>query len=215
MVAGATNKIVETGAFAAEDNDEIAGEIELVVWDGAAFVETHDPKVAALELLEGANEVDDTGDAEVLSGSGTGFDCGGAEWSGAALGEENAVDTRAIGDAKESAEVLRVFNAVKREKKASAGFAGWIGREKIFEGEELLRANERDDALVCGGLRGEGELLARFLEDTDACIAALVDEAIETVVVALTGDENVIEAAATGLERFRDRMQAVENFHED
>jgi hypothetical protein len=33
--------------------------------------------------------------------------------------------------------------------------------------------------------------------------------------VALTGDENVIEAAATGLERFRDRMQAVENFHGD
>ena len=34
-----------------------------------------------------------------------------------------------------------------------------------------------------------------------------------TFVVALSGDENVIEAAAPGPDSFRDRMQAVENFH--
>jgi hypothetical protein len=52
MVAGAAHEIVETGAFAAKDDDEIAGEIELVVWGGAAFVETNDPEIAALELFE-------------------------------------------------------------------------------------------------------------------------------------------------------------------
>jgi hypothetical protein len=56
-------------------------------------------------------------------------------------------------------------------------------------------------------------MLARFLKDADTCIAALGDEAIETVVAALAGDENVIEAAAAGFESFRDWMQAVENFH--
>ena len=74
MVASAAHEIVETRAFAAEDDDEIAGEIELVVCGHAAFVEPDDPEVAALELFEGANEVDDTGNAEVLGGSGTGFD---------------------------------------------------------------------------------------------------------------------------------------------
>ena len=74
MVAGAAHEIVEARAFAAEDDDEIAGEIELVVCGRAAFVEPDDPEVAALELFEGANEVDDAGDAEVLGGSGTGFD---------------------------------------------------------------------------------------------------------------------------------------------
>ena len=42
-VAGAADKIVETGAFAAENEDAVAGEIELVVVAGAAFVETDDP----------------------------------------------------------------------------------------------------------------------------------------------------------------------------
>jgi hypothetical protein len=75
--------------------------------------------------------------------------------------------------------------------------------------------NERDDALVRGGLGGERELLARPLKDANACVAALGYEAGEAVVVALASDENVIEAAAPGPDSFRDRMQAVENVHRD
>jgi hypothetical protein len=127
----------------------------LVVWGGAAFVETDDPEITALELLERADEVDDAGDAEMLGGSGTGFDCGGAEGSGAALGEKDAVDAGAIGDAKKSAEILRVFNAVEREQETSGRFGAGVGREEILKGEEFLRANERDNALMARGLRGE------------------------------------------------------------
>jgi len=213
MIAGAAHKIVKAGAFAAEDNDEIACEIKLVVWVRAAFIETNNPEVAALELFERANKVDNAGDAEVLSGSGAGFDGGGAEWSGTALGKKDAVDSGTIGDAKKSAEVLRIFNTIEREQKPSGRFAGGIGLEEIFEGEKFLRANERDDALMCGSLSGERELLARFLKDTDTRLAALGDDLTETVVFALAGDKNVIEAAPAGLESFRDRMQAVENFH--
>jgi hypothetical protein len=124
MIAGAANEIVEAGALAAKDDDEITGEIELIVFGRAAFVETDDPEIAALEFFKGANEIDDAGDTEVLCGSGAGFDGGGAEGSGAALGEEDAVDAGAIGDAKKSAEILRVFNAVECEDEASGGFAG-------------------------------------------------------------------------------------------
>ena len=168
MVTGAAHKIVEACAFAAEDHDEIAGEIELVVGGGAAFVETDDPEIAALELFEGADQIDDASDAEMLGGSGTGFDGGRAEWRGAALGEEDAVDTGAIGDAKKSAEILRIFNAVEREEEAADAWSGGIGLEEIFEREKFLRADERDDALVGGGFSGEGELLARLLKHADA-----------------------------------------------
>jgi len=199
MIARAAHEIVEAGAFAAEDDDEIAGEIEFVVRSGAAFVEPDDPKVATLEFFEGANEVDDAGDAEVLGGARTGFDGCGAKRSGAALGEENAVE---------------------REDEASGGVAcGGKGREEVLEGEKFLRADERDDALVSGGFGGDGELLTRPLKDADACVAALGDEVadarIAAVVRALASDENVIEAAATGLESFRDRVQSVKNFHGD
>jgi hypothetical protein len=123
MVAGAADEIVEACAFAAKDNDEIAGEFELVVCGGAALVESDDPEIAALELFESANEIDDAGDAEVLGGSGAGFDGSGAKWSGAALGEEDAVDAGSIGDTKKSAEVLRIFNAIQCEQEASGRFA--------------------------------------------------------------------------------------------
>jgi hypothetical protein len=214
MIAGATDEIVKPGAFASENDDEIAGEIELIVSGGAAFVETDDPEIVALELFKGANEIDDAGDAEVLGSARTGFDGSGAKWSGAALGEEDAIDTGAIGDAKKSSEVLRIFNAVEREDEAGGGVAcGRWRREEVLEGEKFLRVNERDDTLVVRSFSGDGKLLARPLKDANASVAALGDEAAETFIVALAGDENVIEPAATGLESFRDRMQPVENFH--
>lgn len=214
MIAGAANEIVEAGTFAAEDDDKIAGEIELIVWGRAAFFEPDNPEIAALELFEGANEVNDARNAEVLGSSRAGFDGGRAEGSGATFGEEDAVDAGAIGDAKKSAEVLRVFNTVQREEETSGGIAGGGGGlEEVFEREKFLRTDKRNDALVSSGFGGEGELLARPLKDANACVAALGDEAGEAVIMALTGDEDLIEAAATGLESFRNRMQAVENFH--
>ena len=121
MVAGAADEIVQARALAAKDDDEIAGEVELVVVGFATFVETDDPEVVLLEVFEGADEIDDAGDAEVLGRAGAGFDGCGAEWSGAALGEDDAIDTGAIGDAEQSAEVLRIFNAIEGEDEARAG----------------------------------------------------------------------------------------------
>ena len=58
-----------------------------------------------------------------------------------------------------------------------------------------------------------GEVLAGLLADADAGLAAGQDEAREAVVLALAGDDDVIEAAAAGAKGFLDRMNAVENFH--
>jgi len=74
MITGAADEVVEAGALAAEDDDAVAGEIELVEVSLAAFVETDDPDVLFFQLFEGADKVDDAGDAQVLGGSGAGFD---------------------------------------------------------------------------------------------------------------------------------------------
>ena len=124
VVAGAADEVVEAGAFAAEDEDAVAGEVELVVVGLAALVETDDPDIALLEVFKSADEVDDAGDAEVLGCSGAGFYGDGAERGGAALGEDDAVDAGAVGYAEERAEILRVFNAVEGEEQAGAEVDG-------------------------------------------------------------------------------------------
>ena len=146
VVAGAADEIVEACAFAAEDEDAVAGEVELVVVGGAAFVEADDPEILALELFEGADEVDDAGDAEVLGCAGAGLYGHGAEGRGAALGEDDAVDAGAVGYAEESAEILRVFDAVEGEEEAGCVGLQWIGGEEVFDGEEFLGADEGDYA---------------------------------------------------------------------
>ena len=88
---------MEAVAFAAHDENAIASEIELVVVHGAAFVQADDPDIAPLELFEGADEVDDAGDAEVLLCAGGGFGGNGAERRGAALGHHHAIDSGSVG----------------------------------------------------------------------------------------------------------------------
>jgi hypothetical protein len=213
MVAGAAHQIVETCAFAPEHENDVAGEIETVVIGGAALVESDDPEIVALEIFKRTNEVDDAGDAEMLRGSGTRFNGHGAEWCGTALGEQDALDTGAIGDAKQRTEILRIFHAIEREEKTRG--ACCRRTIEVFNRKKFLRADERDDTLMRRSFGDEGELLARLLADADAGIAALRDEALQAIVLALAGDKDVIETAAAGFERFLNRMQPVENFHED
>jgi hypothetical protein len=86
----------------------------------ASRVQADDPEVVFLQLFKGADEIDDACDAKVLRGPCAGFDGCGAQRSGAALGEEDAIDARSIGDAKKRAEVLWVFDAIDREYKAGS-----------------------------------------------------------------------------------------------
>ena len=73
VVAGALDEVVEAAAFAAEDEADVLAEVEVGVVGGAALVEADDPDVAFLHGFEGAGDVDDLGDADVLGGAGGGF----------------------------------------------------------------------------------------------------------------------------------------------
>lgn len=217
VVAGAADQVMKTGSFAAENEDAIASEIEAVVVGLAALVEADNPEIAAFEIFEGANEVDDAGDAKMLGCAGAGLDRDGAEGSGTALGKDDAIDTGAVGHAQQCAQVLRVFYTVESEEQA--GLAGGAGRGwerfvEIFDGKKFLGTDQGNYALVgrsCGEL---SQLLTGFGTNADTGLAASLDEMGKAVVVALAGHDHVVKTAATGLEGFLDRMKAVENFHE-
>jgi hypothetical protein len=75
--------------------------------------------------------------------------------------------------------------------------------------------NQCHYALVSRSLGEFGQLVAGFLADTETALAAESDEAFEPYIIAFTGHQNVIEAPPSSLERFLNRMQPVQNFHEE
>jgi len=119
VVAGFFDEVVEACAFAAKDEDAVGGaEVEVGVIGGAAFVEAQDPDVFLLHLLEGADEVGDACDADVLGGSGGGFSDGSGDGGGAALGDDDAVDAGTVGGAEEGTEVVGIFDPVEGKEEA-------------------------------------------------------------------------------------------------
>ena len=215
VIAGAFDELVEAGAFAAEDEAGVLAEVEVGVVGCAAFVQADDPDVALFHGFEGAGEVDDFGDADMLGCPGGGLGDGSGEWCGAALGEEDAVDACAVGGAEERAEVVGVFDAVECQEEAITGGAdGCV--EEVFEREEFAFAEEGDDALVVVGAGVAGELVAGFRRDTDAGGAGGFEDAFETRVAAgfaLAGDADVVDLSCSGAESLFDGVEAVQNIH--
>ena len=210
VVAGAAREVVESFAFSAEDNDGVGGEVVGVVVDGAVLVEADAPDVLLLELLKGADEIDDAGDAEVLGCAGRGLDGDGAQGSGAALGKDDAVDTGSVCGAQERAEVLGVFDSVEGEQEAGAGGI-FGGGEEVFEGEEFAFTDDGDDALVGGRFGYAGELVAILKTHANALRAAEIDDALDllrgSTLLAVAADANVIETAVAGPESLFDGVQ--------
>ena len=215
MVAGFFDEVVEACAFAAEDEDGVGGEVVVGVVGGSALVESDDPNVGFLHLLEGADEVGDAGDADVFGGSGGGLGDGGGDGGGAALGEEDAVDSGAVGSADECSEVVRVFEAVKSEEEARVVRQG----QEVFEGEELAFADHGEDALVGVGAGEAGELVAGFEGDTDFGGPGEGDDGLKAGVRLSVGSvtfpsyRDVVKLAGAGADGLLDGMEAVENFH--
>ena len=67
---------------------------------------------------------------------------------------------------------------------------------------------------MCGGAGKLGQLLARFLADADAGLAALGDQPCQPGVIAFVRHQHVVKTAASGLESLLHRMQSVQHFHE-
>ena len=77
----------------------------------------------------------------------------------------------------------------------------------------LLAGGNGDNALMGVGVGQSIKLLARQEANLHAAGAAIVDQALHPLVVALARDADILEAARARLQRFADRMNAVDDDH--
>lgn len=206
---------MKAGTFAAQDKADVLAKIEVGVIGCAALVQTNDPDVLLLHGFEGARDVNNLGDADVLAGACRGFGRDWGKWRRSTLGKDYAVDAGAVCGTEECTEIVGVLYPVEGEKKPVAGRAG-RGLEQIFEGEELALAQEGDDALVSVGAAVTSELIAWLGGDANAFGTGKGENRIEAWIATcfpLAGHTDVIQRARTGSEGLLNRVQAVQNIH--
>jgi len=216
MIAGATDKIVESCAFPPENEHTVARKVELVIFGRSALVETDNPEVLALQVLKRAHEVDHARDPEMFRGACAGLYRSRAERRRATLGENDAIHPRAVSHTQQGSQILRIFHTVESQHQPRRRMTGDADRrrEEIFNLEKLLRPHHGNYSLVRGCSRKFCQLLSRFLPDAHARLAAVADQSRKTLVVALAGHDDVVKAASACLECLRNRMHSVEDFHE-
>ncbi len=216
MIAGLADKIVQSGAFAAQNQDAVAGEVETVVVGGAAFVQTDDPEILPLQVFERAHQVDNARDAQMLSGAGACFHGYRAQWGGATLRQHHAIYARSVGYAQKRTQVLRILHAVQgKDEPGTLVAIDVAGRlEQIFDGEKLLWLHDGNYALVPCRSGKLGQLFAGFLTDAHASLAAFGHQLFQAHILPFARYQDVVKTPPPGSKRFLDRVDAVENFHD-
>jgi hypothetical protein len=127
--------------------------------------------------LEGSRDAADDGEGEVLDRPGGRLGDGRRETGGAVAREDDAPDAGALGAAEEGAEVAGVGDAGGDEEERRGAVLGRAG--KVYEGDRIEGAGQRDDALgrVGAGLcieTGSGHGL-----DGDAALCGELLDAVE------------------------------------
>src|ERR1039458_4615260 len=208
-VALASHQVVQPLAFGAHDEGAIHVVIELVVSLFAALVETDDPDVLRLQLTDAAGDVDPASHGKVLAGASRCLDHGTGDAGGAALGNDHAIDAGAVGGADERAKVVRVLDAIEHQQKAV--LAVFVLQQLVDAGVFLARGDGHD-TLVGIGAGFAVDVFAGDKADGDALGTAVVQDALQTVIGAISRDGHVVKAASAALQCFADGMDAVDHF---
>lgn len=165
VVAAFADEAAYAAAFAADDQGDAAGEVGLPEQLGCAGVETCDPEPRFLEGVEGAGDVGDLDQVDVLHGAGGAFDGGRGEGCGAVFAEHDGAGAAGGRGPDDGSEVVGVFDfveddddGIRRERAAKEGLFVEYGERVGFEKDALMGGaiGEAVEGAAVAEFRGQG-----------------------------------------------------------
>jgi len=211
MVAGLLHQVVQSCAFASEDEDAIGPEVEVGVVRRSALVEAEDPDMLPFHLLQRPHEVGDASDPHMFGRSCGRLGYRRGDRCRTSLRQDDTVYACSIGGAQQSTQIMGIFDAI--ESKEEFVLSRLFGGEQVFDPEKLALAHDRQHSLMRIGAGEPGELVARLKGYANACGAAEFDQPFEAVIATLAGDTDVVELARAGTDGLFNRVKPVKNFH--
>src|ERR1019366_10486593 len=159
---------------------------------------------------QGARDVGDARNRQMLVSSRRSLDGGARQSSGATLRDDDTIRAGCVGGADQRAQVVWIFHAVEHHQETVLTVTLV---EQGVHARVLLAAGDRNDALMSVGVGGAIELLARQKAHLHTAGAAVVNKALHPLVMPLARNTDVFKAARPRLQRLADRMNAVDDDH--
>ncbi len=191
--------------FPAQNEHRTSGILHLVVQSISPLVDAVDPETGGLQRLQGSVQIDRTYHGEVLQSPGRGLGDDIRQTCGAPLGNDHRVRPCGVGRADDSAEIVRVLDAVQQHQHPGRA-------DYTFQGDVAVRGGYRDHALMGGASRQPVERGPRLEADGDLGGTAKVHNLLNAGAAGASGDQDPLDRAA-GLERFRHRVNSGQCAH--
>jgi hypothetical protein len=113
-----------------------------------------------LHLLERTNQVRNPRNPHMLRGTSRGLRDSRGNWRRPALGQNDAINTCAVGRSQQRPQVMRIFDPIKSEKESVLFTLSWS--QQILDPQELPLPDDRQHTLVGIRSRQPGKLVSRL-----------------------------------------------------
>jgi hypothetical protein len=203
---------VQAFAFAPQHDARRAGEVSIRIILFRALVEPDEPVACFLELFHRAREIHHARDGQMRQRPGGGARHAFRKARGAALGKYQPIGTRGQRRAHNSAQVLRVFDAVEQHQQALLRVFGPRFAKEVFERQRELCAGQGDDALMLARAGQAVELRALLKPHRDAARAGQLHDFFDALAAQPAGDYDALDGCA-GLERFVHGVNSSQPIH--
>jgi DNA-binding transcriptional MerR regulator len=198
---------MQAAAFAAEHNGGGLEQLDAIVIVLAALVQAVDPVAARFQVLQSVSNVHHAHDRQIGQRAG-GRACDGlGKPDGAALRNDDGGRAGRVRGANDSAEIVRVLDAIEDDMQSSA-------KGGFIEGGVFFSGAESNHALMRGAAGGAIELIAGLESHGNFALAAEIDNFLNSRRSRAPGDHDIVEGAP-GPESLPDGMDSCERRHYD
>ncbi len=209
-VAVPAHQIVQALAFGSEHDGAVHLVVDRIVGLLAALVQSDDPQIFPFQFFKRARDVGHLRDWKVFARARRHFRHCRRHCGRAALGNHHAIRPGSVGGAQDRSQIVRVFDSIEHDDQRMLAAAR---RHDVIEIGILFCRSRGHEALMGGGAGDFVEFLARQNAHRNANLAALVDHAPQPDIFAFFRHADPFKVAAPRFERFRDRIDSVENIH--
>ena len=209
-IAVFAHQIVQSLAFGAEHDGAMHLVVNRVISLLAALVQSDDPQILLFQFLERARYVRDFRDGKVFARSRRNLRHRACDRGGTAFGNHHAIGSGGVGGAQDRSQIVRIFDSIEHDDQR---LLAATRRHQVIEIAILFCRSRGHQSLMRGVAGNFVEFHARQNAHRNADLAALVNHPLQANIFSLLGDADPLEVAPARLERFRNRIDSVENVH--
>ena len=146
VIAGLLHQVMQSSAFASKHQNAIAFEVIVGVIGSSTLIQSKNPDMLLLHLLQRPNQVRHPSDPHMLRSPSRRLRNRRSHWSRASFWQNHSINTSPIRSPQQSPKIMRILDAIQSQEKSV--FSLSLRSQQILNPQEFTLPNHSQNTLM-------------------------------------------------------------------